>query len=501
MTRSLWNKSRNRKALSSLRESDRSTGRRRLWRPLDLELLENRTLLSVTATWNSGVLDVNLSAADDQALIALSGSSISVSGTGYTIQSFAGVTALLVQGANTSSQGDPNQGVTFGGTGGTIALDTATGTDALNVSGVTAVTFTDVTIAATSGDVDVEATETTSATGVSATTAPQVSVTVSGATLKADNITLNASASSTSTYSAPLGGVLNAIGVAAAVADLEPSATVTVGGASSVKVNGAGGNVTIGANASATVNSTPTVGTAIGGSALNPADAAIGVSVVNSSAVAHVGGGSTVNAGSSTGTLSISSTNTTTVTTEVDGSGAGGGATAAVTLDNSTSQASVAGGSTATGSTVDVLATTTNTATTSAKSTATGGGSNSAIQNILAGKVDPAYLAKIDPPPDADSTSPAATAESGGLPLTVAGAVAVTKFTPTTQAYVDSSAVTATNAINIGASSDNNTSTTATGAADGSNTTRKSASGSRSRSAIPWQATRPRSRTLPARPT
>jgi hypothetical protein len=60
-----------------------------------------------------------------------------------------------------------------------------------------------------------------------------------------------------------------------------------------------------------------------------------------------------------------------------------------VTLDNSTSQAFVDGGSTAMGSTVDVAATTTNTAHTTAKSTATGGGANSAMQNVLAGKVDP----------------------------------------------------------------------------------------------------------------
>ncbi len=338
--------------------------RRKLPSPV-IQELERRTLLSVTASLNSGVLDVNLSAANDQALITPSGSTISVSGTGFSAQAFSGVTSLLVQGANTPSQDDPNQSVTFGGSGGTITLHTASGTDALNVSGVTSVTFSDLTIDATQGNVDVEASETT----LLASGTPQAAISVTGATIEANNITLDASASASYTYTSL--GTLNEIGVAAAIANLDPSAAVTVTGSSTkIAVNGAGGNVTIGALSSATVNTSAMVGKDIDGSALNPVDAAIAESVVNSSAVAQVGGGSTVSAGSGAGTLSITSTNTTNVTTEVDGSGAAGGATGAVTLDNSTSEAFVAGGSTASGGTVDVLATTTNTADTTANSSA-----------------------------------------------------------------------------------------------------------------------------------
>ncbi len=441
---------------------------RRRTHSLVIQELERRTLLSVTAALNSGVLDVNLSAANDQALITPSGSMISVSGTGFSAQAFSGVTSLLVQGANTPSQDDPNQSVTFGGSGGTITLNSASGTDALNVSGVTSVTISDVTINATQGNVDVEASETT----LLASGTPQSAISVTGATIKADNITLDATASASYTYTSL--GALNAIQVAAAIANLNPSATVTVTGSSTqIAVNGASGNVSIGADSSATVNTGATVGTSIKGSAIDPVDAAIAESVVNSSAIAQVGGGSTVKAGSGAGTLSITSTNTTNVTTEVDGTGAFGGATAALTLDNSTSEAFVAGGSTATGGTVDVLATTTNTANTTANSTSSGAGPNSAIQNILAGKVDPGYLASATPsnPNPADKSSPADTAFSAGLPLGVAGAVAVTKFTPTTQAYVDSSTVTAGNAINIEASSDNNTATTADGDSTTSNAT------------------------------
>ena len=289
---------------------------------LVIQELEHRTLLSVTASLNSGVLDVNLSAANDQALIIPSGSNISVSGTGFSAQAFSGVTSLLVQGANTSSQDDPNQGVTFGGSGGTITLNTASGTDALSVSGVTSVSFTDVTIDATKGNVDVEASETT----LLPSGMPQAAISVTGATIEADNITLGASASASYTYTSL--GALNAIGVAAAIANLEPSATVTVTGTSTqIAVNGASSNVSIGANSSATVNTGATVGTSIEGSALTPVDAAIAESVVNSSAIAQVDGGSTVKAGSGAGTLSITSTNTTNVTTEVDGSAAAEGAT------------------------------------------------------------------------------------------------------------------------------------------------------------------------------
>ncbi len=124
-----------------------------------LQELERRTLLSVTASLSGTALDVNLSAANDQATITPSGSSISVVGTGFSSHSFAGVSTIVVLGANTSSQDDPDQSVMFGGTGGTISLDAASGTIALDVSGVTSVTFSDVTVDATSGDVNVQASE------------------------------------------------------------------------------------------------------------------------------------------------------------------------------------------------------------------------------------------------------------------------------------------------------------------------------------------------------
>jgi hypothetical protein len=433
---------------------------------LNLEALEDRLAPSVSASLTGSQLAVVLSAPDDQALITPSGANLSISGTDLTAQLFSGVATIVVSGANAPGQDVPNQGVTFGGNGGTITLHAAPGSDALNVSGVTLVQFTNVAINATSGNIDVvaseeaEAEETTSATFIKhADAAPQVVVSVTGASLAADDVRLNASAASKFTTAESLAGNLNSLGVAAVIADLEPSATVTVDGASNIT---AGGNVEIAADVGVEVESSIKAGTEIFGSAINPADAAIAESVIDSQAVAHVVGGSRVSGGAA-GTLSITSTNTTTVTTEVEGVGVVGGATAAVTLDNSTSRAFVDGGANLSGGTVEVSALTANTAKTDASSTAKGAGGNAVINNFLEGKVDPAYVDAALPASEKPGhrTSPAETAATGGLPLSVAGALAVTKFTPTTEAYVDSSHVTAANAIHIVSSANNSADTKA----------------------------------------
>ncbi len=410
-------------------------------------MLEERTLPSVTASLSQGLLTVNLGAASDQATIAPSGSNISVVGTNLASQSFSGVNAIAVVGTNTSSLDAAEQSVAFGGSGGTITLNTASGSNALDVSGVTTVSFNNVTINATSGNINVVASETTSATNplTSTTYMPQASVNVTGATIEAHAITLDAAASATDTTNGLLGGVLDPSGVAAAIANLKPNATITVAGTSTIQATGSGGSVTIAAASIATINATPTIT-----AGLLPADAVIATSIVNSTAVAHVGGSSTVNAGN--GILNITSTNTTNITANVTGSSSAGGVSVAVSIDKSTTQAYVDGGSSIGGGTVNVQATATNTANTTATSSAQGGASNSEVSNDLTGNIDPT-----------DSTDTASPAKSSAGSLSVAGALAVTKFTPTTQAYVDSSTVTATSAINIDASSDNNAPTVANG--------------------------------------
>ncbi len=167
MTKRSWMRSRTAPRDPSLRRKER------LRKALLLEILEARIAPSVTVVFNASTneLDVSLSAANDQSLISASATGISVSGTGLTSQSFTGVASLIVQGSNTASADVPNQVVDFAGGGGTFALHTAAGTDALGVSGVTAANFTNVTFNVTSGNIDVNVAEKTEAdsTGIAGT--------------------------------------------------------------------------------------------------------------------------------------------------------------------------------------------------------------------------------------------------------------------------------------------------------------------------------------------
>lgn len=129
--------------------------------------------MSITASMNGTELDVNLSASGDSATISPLGSSISVTGQS---SASSGVKSIKVTGTNTGTVDTPNQSVTFGGSGGTITLQATAGAPALNVSGVTSVNFSKVTVNATSGDINVAASETTSTANPGLT--PNASVTV-----------------------------------------------------------------------------------------------------------------------------------------------------------------------------------------------------------------------------------------------------------------------------------------------------------------------------------
>ena len=65
----------------------RSSERRRrlVFRDLMVQALEDRTLLAVSASVNSSVLDVTLSAANDSATISFDGTNVDVSGTGLSV--------------------------------------------------------------------------------------------------------------------------------------------------------------------------------------------------------------------------------------------------------------------------------------------------------------------------------------------------------------------------------------------------------------------------------
>ena len=335
-------------------------------RELTIQELETRTLLSVSALKDvNNTLNVTLGASGDQTTITAEAGDIKVTGTGIAPSAFTGIAALVVQGSN-----QENESVALTSNGGAaLSLHGAANTDALAVSGVTSVTFTSVAVDATVGNVTVNATDALSATNptLSTTFTPVTLITVTGGSIQADNITLQATATVTDTTNGVLAGQLGNLGANAGIADLEPSATVDVDTGANISVNGVSGNVTIGATASATINSTPTAS-----SSLSPVDASIAVSTVKSNAVAHVSGGSTVAAGSQ-GTLNIAATNTTSLITDADGSASGSsaaGAVVAVAVDNSTTTAYLDGGSHASGGAVSIQSTATNTANTTAKSTA-----------------------------------------------------------------------------------------------------------------------------------
>ncbi len=65
-------------------ERAKAIRKRRGLRNLVMEHLEDRTLLSVTASLIAGQLDIDLSAPHDQVVISPSGSSILVNGTDYS---------------------------------------------------------------------------------------------------------------------------------------------------------------------------------------------------------------------------------------------------------------------------------------------------------------------------------------------------------------------------------------------------------------------------------
>ncbi len=116
MARSPWNQWRNRKALFSKREPVRSVGRRRRWRPLDLESLEQRTLLAVLPSLGpDGVLSIAFTASNDVATVSEPNSSTIRVFDGTTNYDFPLASVLSIAAAGNDSS---NQSVTF--TGGVV---------------------------------------------------------------------------------------------------------------------------------------------------------------------------------------------------------------------------------------------------------------------------------------------------------------------------------------------------------------------------------------------
>ena len=420
----------------------RSSDLRRRWqyRALVVQALEARTLLAVTASVNSSVLDVNLSAANDSVTISFDRTNVDVSGTGLSVAKFSPAafpSGLSVTGASLS-----NQSVTFTGLG-SVASPISLG-QMVSVTDVTSLNVTSSGFSAT-GNVSFQIADSETGTSTMTGTTGQASaaITISSSKIQGDNITINAAG--TMTASSDGNGISGA-----------NLANVNVGSNSTIAIDPTSpstgsqiigtGNVAIAATSTAMI----TASAPANAPSSSGIDAAVANSSVTSTAITHISGSAKISAGDG---LSVMATNTTNATVDGDGTGAGSsaaGGTVAVSIVNTTTQAYLDGSATAKGSTVTVSSTSTTTAATTAKSTPQG-----ATQN--------------DPATQTDLTTYNAKTSDGAVGLV--GALAVTDLTRDTEAYIASTGqITGTTAININSSSTTNDSTTADGSATNGST-------------------------------
>jgi hypothetical protein len=433
----------------------------------DSQTLIVKTTVSVTLT--NGLLDIELHAANDSAAVSVAGSNIDVfDGTFHTDFAAASVNAILAHG-----NGLAGQNVTFGGN---ISLSNylhASGIMTETVSGNYTVASADLSAG---GTIQVAAGATLTSrrtivnnpllggnTGDQSLAAPIINI-AQNATLQAQagvlpgifslpgNITLTA-ASTGSTTTAQLNDQINmtsatvrgrtiTIQAMSSVTATDPGASLA-SGATLAQINaGAQALVSIGGSSQITGsgNVTITAGSTVQTNATAPAtssgimalDAAVATAHVNSSAIAHLSGTTTVSAG---GTFTLGASNSAQVAATADGTAGGplaAGASVAWVSLTSTTQAYIDGQASVSAGNMNVMATSGTNAATTAKSTAGGATQNNAsTQQLLA-------------------NHPAQT--NDGV-VGLAGAVAITDLHRQTQAYIASTAPVATNSLTISAGS------------------------------------------------
>ena len=286
--------------------------------------------------------------------------------------------------------------------------------------------FAHATAGQTAGDVTGRAT----ASSTSETAMNTVSILIDGGTVQGGKLDFVAgstiTASKTENTSARI--------------DVTANASVAVQGASVV----VSGNDSI-FRATSTVSATTTAN-AMSGSGTSGIDAAGAESLVNSTTSVLLAGSSNLTVG---GTLTIDSSNTRTVSATSDGTSGGsttvGGSIARTNITGDTT-AGLASGATVTSATdIDIFATATDSLTTNAKATGGGATSNNAsTQQMLAAK-------------------DASTADGS---ITVVAAFALAERSGSTKAFIESdSLIKATNAIDIEAKTQAQSTTTADGSA------------------------------------
>ncbi len=185
----------------------RSSGRRRRleFRDLIVQVLEDRTLLAVSASVNSSVLDVTLSAAGDSATISFDGTNVDVSGTGYGGGAFS--PAAFPSGLSITGNSLSNQSVTFkdlGSVAGPISLG--------QMASVTDVTTLNVTNSgfSTTGNVSFQIADSEPGTSTMTGTTGQASaqITISSSMIEGADITIDAAGAMTASTNG--NGVLGA---------------------------------------------------------------------------------------------------------------------------------------------------------------------------------------------------------------------------------------------------------------------------------------------------
>ena len=343
----------------------------------------------------SGTTDVSVagSSGDDALLVTSSGGTITVASTTGSIES---VSFATPSGSLTIDGGGGNDSVTIAGD---LIMPGANLTVSAEKIIVNAFTI-DLTGGSADGSLTFAATDSQTGSntlGVNTTANAEASITITGATLKAGNVDLESSA--TSTPAGPSSASEIATIVASAIATLALTDSQLQSSANTVL------------STTANVNATAPA-TGDGSHLSTSVDAAVAVATITSKAITQISGTSSA---AVAGSLAVTATNVTSVTSTGDASTAGGGAGIAVANIDSTTKAFIDSSSSITAASVSVSADSDDTVTTTGKASPNGSSANSSGS------------------PSSQTNNNATT--TGGA-VAVAGALAFSRLSSTTEAYV-----------------------------------------------------------------
>ena len=277
---------------------------------------------------------------------------------------------------------------------------------------------------------------------------------MTAATITAGAVTLSATATTAPDTSGTPSPIANIESTTTAIVELQSGSSIISSGA-----------VSLTAASSNTANAV-TTGLSVGG-----ADAAIAVTVVNSTATTGVLGGSSIQANG--GDLTLAAVNTTNVVTSGDASKAADGGAVAVSVVTTSTQAFIsdAGMTSATGN-ISITADTKATDGTTAKASPGGASSNKCMQSSGCPN-----SSGDDSPDTLTGGNDKVQDQNGETPksIPVAAAIAFTDFSDDTEAFISGTTVSATGGtVLVHASSANSAPTMADGSTAGTGATKPS---------------------------